>query len=330
MPGVNDALLVALIGLLTVGLLIFIVVYGSNITIQLENLTQNFTNSLLTVEVTFVNLTGNAIDIFAGLATVTGQAFAFLVPQIVQAFAAIGDYFADQLRAIVKQVQNNVFGTTSSLSNMILSGMSSVGSAFSTTIIQLENFFFSIQQALLSLVNDAETFVVTIVTAIINQIVNGISYVIGLVIGPIITAADEVKKIIVDGIAEAEAALTTVETFFDSSWNTLNKDLSSLYSDLVVFGETLLSTFGYIPRELVCLIRCVCHVLPGIGCPLNCCCGCGSCDDSCAQCNSCPDNSCANCVSGSCVQNQPCEDICFFPNGCCQSTANNICAVCGC
>jgi phage-related protein len=311
-----DVLLVALIALVLIAFLVLIVAYGGNVTNQITVLTNRFQTALITAETEFGNVVANATTIFAGLADVAGQAFSGLVPKIIGTFTLIGNYFSDQLRAIIKQVQNNLFGTTGSISTTIISGMQSAGSAFLTTISQIQNFFTGIYNQILGLVSEAVMFVISFVNAIINQVVNGIADGIIFVIEGIKLIVMDVDQLVTSGLAQIPGLIADVDTFFQGLVGATTQDLNLLFNSIYSFGLSIIDTFQAIPHFTVCILRCFCHYLPLVTCPITCCCTCANC----------PGNNCNNCNSSGCCG---CTTSCFFPANCCHGNCSTtVCFGC--
>lgn len=312
MTGVADAVLVGLIAVLVVIFLVGIVVYGGSVVNQVSVLTQRLEFALVQVEVQFANVLANAVEIFGGLADVAGQAFAGLIPQVVGAFNSVATYFEDQLRSIIKQVQNNVFGTSGQVSNQILAGIQSIGGAFSTTITQIQNFFGSLYNQVLGLMSQAVMFVITLVNAIINQVVNGIASAIVFVVEGIEFIVAQIGQIISTGLAQIPGLINDVEAFFNLLMGGAENGIQIMINALTAFAVQIVNTFAPVPWGVVCTLRCVCSFVPLIHCPITTCCAC------------CPGGSCGACVSGCC----PCFDPGFFPANCC--TNNSSCGICSC
>lgn len=311
MASTFDVVLVALIALLLIGFLVLIVAYGGNVSNQITVLTNRFQTALITTETQFGSVVANATTIFAGLADVAGQAFSGLVPKIVATFTLIGNYFSDQLRSIIKQVQNNLFGTTGSISTTLISGMQSAGSAFLTTITQIQNFFTGIYNQILGLVSEAVMFVITFVNAIINQVVNGIASGIVFIIKGIIVIAQDVENLVLTGLAEIKPLIEDVESTFDTLLGPVITDLNGITNSIYVFGAHMIDKFQAIPHYVVCVLRCICHFVPLISCPITCCCTCANC----------PGNNCNNCNSSGCCG---CTTLCFFPANCCAGNCSGV------
>lgn len=307
-----DVVLISIIAALLIGFLILIVIYGGSINDQLTVISQKFQTALITTEVQFGNLLANAVEVFGGLAEVAGQAFAQFVPQIVAAFTAVSSYFTDQLRAIIKQIQNNLFSTSSGLTNSVLAGMQSVGSAFTTVISQIQNFYFSVVNTLLGLVAQATMFIISLVNAIINLVVNGIATAIIFIVQGVETLITIVSQLITTGLAQIPGLIQDAENLFNGLVAAASSSLTGVLNSILAFGNTIVSTFQAIPHYTICIIRCLCSYTPLVPCPINCCCEC------------CPGGSCGNCPGSGCC---PCTDTCFFPSNCC----NGQCAgICGC
>lgn len=306
-----DAVLVMLIAVLLVGFLVAIVLYGGNINNQVLVLSQRFQTSLITVEVQFANLVANAVEIFGGLAQVSGEAFSGFVPKIVESFTSVANYFTDQLKAVIKQVQNNLFGTSSTVGTIVMAGMQSAGNAFGQVVSQLQNFYFTLSDTILGLATQAATFVVTFVNAIINQVVNGIASAIVFVVEGIQALVSTISHIVTTGLAEIPGLIQNVQNFFNGLAGAAQGTLSSILSAITSFGNTIVSTFQAIPHYSVCILRCICAFVPLVPCPTNCCCAC------------CPGGNCGACGSGCC----PCIETCFFPSNCCSGSG---CGVCSC
>lgn len=304
-------MLVMLIAVLIVGFLVGIVVYGGNINTQITVLSQRFQTSLLTVEVQFANLVANAVEIFGGLAKVAGEAFSGFVPKIVESFTAVANYFTDQLRAMIKQVQNNLFGTSSSTSNIAIAGLQSAGNAFNQVISQLQNFYFTISDTILGLAQQAAAMVISFVNAIINQIINGIASGIVFVVQGIELVVSTIKQLIETGLAQIPGLINSVENFFTGLAGAAQGTLNTILSAITTFGQSIIDQFQAIPHITVCILRCICHFVPLVSCPIGCCCSC------------CPGGNCGSCGSGCC----PCNTTCFFPSNCCFGSG---CGVCSC
>ena len=308
-----DAVLVGVIAVLLIGFLVLIVVYGGNVTNEVNILTEQFQTALLTAETQFGQVVVNATTIFSGLADVAGQAFAGLVPKIISTFTLIGNYFSDQLRAVIKQVTNNLFGSSGAIANNIVSGIQTAASAFVTTVEQIQNFFTGVYNQILGLISQAVMFVTTFVNAIINQVVNGIATGIIFVIRGIEIIVADIGQLIATGLAQIPVLLTDVETTFDGLVSVASTDILSIVNALTAFGEEIVSVFQAVPHFTTCVLRCICHFVPLITCPTSCCCSC------------CPDANCGNCGGTSCC---PCEDSCFFPSNCCTSGCGTVCSLC--
>jgi phage-related protein len=307
-----DAVLIMLIAVVIVGILVAIVLYGGNINNQVLVLSQRFQTALVTVEVQFANLVANAVEIFGGLAQVAGEAFSGFVPKIVESFTAVASYFTDQLKAMIKQVQNNLFGASNSASTIVVAGMQSAGSAFGQVVSQLQNFYFTLSDTILGLAVQAATFVVTFVNAIINQIVNGVASAIVFVVQGIKTLVSTISHIVTTGLAEIPGLIQDVQNFFTGLAGAAQGSLNSILSAIVSFGDTIVSTFQAIPHYSVCVLRCICAFVPLVSCPASCCCFC------------CPGGNCGACGGSGCC---PCNEVCFFPQGCCNGSG---CGVCSC
>lgn len=308
-----DVVLISIIAALIIGFLVMLIIYGGSVTDQITVLTQRFQTALITAETQFANLMANAVSVFGGLADVAGQAFANFVPQVVATFTAVSSYFTDQLKSIIKQVQNSLFGTASGFTSTILAGMQAVGSAFGTVITQIQNFFFSIQNTLLGLVVQATMFIVTIVNAIINQIVNGISVAIVYAILAVECVVQQITQLVETGLAQIPFIIDQVETFFNGLISAASNTLHTIQEAILEFGEQVSDAFLAVPHFLACILRCVCHFIPLISCPTNCCCDC------------CDGGNCGNCTFGGCC---PCNTFCFFPSNCCFGSCGDLCS-CG-
>jgi phage-related protein len=313
MAATTDSILVAIIAVLVIVFLIGIIVYGGDITNQISVLTQRFQTALITAETEFASVVVNASTIFGGLADVAGQAFAGLVPKIVASFTLISNYFTDQLRAIIKQVQNNLFGSSGTIANQIVSGIQSASSAFVTTFEQIQNFFTGIYNQILGLVSQAVMFVISLVNAIINQVVNGIATAIIFIIEGIEVIVADIGQIITTGLAQIPGLINDVETFFNGLVAAASASLQTVLNALTVFGNDIISTFQAVPHYTICILRCFCSWLPLITCPIGCCC----------SCSHCPGFNCNNCDTIGCC---PCTTACFFPANCCHGSCGGICA----